>query len=509
MQREYPKYLLSLLLLGVGACPLAVSADVPQQGTPADAGAAAAKQQPPAPSGDVVARVGDQDIHFSEINTMLNSSAVVGLSIPALGTPERDTVRIALLDNIVSANLIYLDALGKGLDKDPEYLSRIRGFENAILADLYYQQRMLGEVSISEDEIQAYYKDNIVEGTELSEELRTGIEATLRKRKFEKRQAEVRGKLREGTEVSVYQTNFSPAGDAGRKDTVIVAEAGGEIITWGEVKDRLMAAGKGAVKRDPLAMEADARLNALQGEIDIRLLARRGRAAGLESDPVYKKRIAEYRKTRLINFHRSRLATEIAPSEAQLKAYFEANRDQISIPEFRKVQMVMLNTREEAESLKEKIAAGDLTLYQAAADYSVAPDAKQNLGELGWIGKGKLKPQLDAVIFALQPSEIGGPVEAGGLWHLASVLDVRDAQYSDLDEPATRKAVRRRYIHEKLDDYVVELRKHEYPVQVYEDTLIRLAQQEADMVKTLSAKSQDPNSVTKQRIREMQKLLNP
>jgi peptidyl-prolyl cis-trans isomerase C len=506
MQRQYSKYLLSLSLM-LGACPMAAQAEAQQQhDTAAPQGA---EQQSPAPSGDVVARVGDQDIHFSEINTMLNSSAVVGLSIPALGTPERDTVRIALLDKMVSANLLYLDALDKGLDKDPEYRNAMRRFENAILADLYYQQQLVGDVSVSEEEIQAYYEKNIKEGTELTEELRTSTEAMLRKRKFEERQAEVRGKLRDDVEVSVYQNNFSPEGDAGREDSVVVAEAGGETITWGEVKDRLTAAGKGAVQRDPLAMEVDARLTALQGEIDTRLLAQRARAAGLEADPVYRKRVAEYGKTRLINLHRGRLAEKMQPDEAQLEAYFEANRDQISMPEFRKVQMVMVDTEEEAQSLKEKIAVGELTMFQAAADHSVAPDAKQNLGELGWIGKGKLKPQLDAMIFALQPAEIGGPVEAGGLWHLATVLDVRDAQNSDLDEPATRKHVRRKYIHEKLNDYVVELRQNEFPVQVYEDVLIRLAQQEADMVKTLSAQSQDPASVTQQRIKEMQKLLNP
>ena len=52
--------------------------------------------------GDVIARVGDQKITFHDLNTLLNSSAVVGLSIPALGTPERDTVRIAVLDNFIS-----------------------------------------------------------------------------------------------------------------------------------------------------------------------------------------------------------------------------------------------------------------------------------------------------------------------------------------------------------------------------------------------------------------------
>jgi parvulin-like peptidyl-prolyl isomerase len=171
--------------------------------------------------------------------------------------------------------------------------------------------------------------------------------------------------------------------------------------------------------------------------------------------------------------------------------------------------MVMVETEEEAESIKGKIEAGELTMYRAAADHSVAPDAKQNLGELGWIAKGKTKPQLDEVIFALQPGEIGGPVEAGGLWHLISVQDMRDAQYTHLDEPATRKQVRRRYIHDKLDDYVVGLRKNDFPVQVYEDVLIRLAQQEADMVKTLAAQSKEPGSATQEHVKELQKFLNP
>ena len=51
----------------------------------------------------------------------------------------------------------------------------------------------------------------------------------------------------------------------------------------------------------------------------------------------------------------------------------------------------------EAEALKAKIESGELTMFQAAAEHSAAPDAKQNLGELGWIAQGKTKPQLDQV----------------------------------------------------------------------------------------------------------------
>ena len=56
-------------------------------------------------------------------------------------------------------------------------------------------------------------------------------------------------------------------------------------------------------------------------------------------------------KNRLINLHRAGLAQEYAPSEEELQAYFEAHRTDITVPEFRKVQMVMLNTEGEAQAI--------------------------------------------------------------------------------------------------------------------------------------------------------------
>ena len=85
---------------------------------------------------DVIAHVGDQAITFNEINTMMNSAAIVGLSMPELGSRERDTVRITLLDKLISANLLYLDAVEKGVDQDPEYQRAVQSFSDAILANL-------------------------------------------------------------------------------------------------------------------------------------------------------------------------------------------------------------------------------------------------------------------------------------------------------------------------------------------------------------------------------------
>lgn len=460
-------------------------------------------------AGDVIARVGDQTITFSEVNTALNSSAIVGVSVPALGTPERDTVRITLLDRFVSANLMYLDARKQGVDKDPRYRRELERFDNATLADLYWQRQLIGEVAVTEEEIQAYYNDNIVAGTELTPDLQATIESKLRSDKVREQRASARSHIRNGVQVTVYEENLATDGVAERADSVVLADIDGEPLTWGSVKDRIVDAGKGAIMADPLAKEGSARRRALETEIDMRIMADKARSAGLDQERVYKARTGEFHKTRLINFHREQLVKQMMPTDEELKAFYEANKATFVVPEARKIQIVVLKTREEASQIREKIVAGDMTMYEAARDYSVAQTAKDDLGEMGWVNQGEAVPVLDAVIFALGPGEVSEPVETPTGWHLITVQDMREAKHTDFSEAATRKLIRHKYLDQKLDEYVVNLRKNEFSVEVYQDVLVRLAQQEADMVKELSKKAEEPSSVTQQRIEELKKFMNP
>ena len=490
-----------VLVAALAAFPLALGG--------ASAAVAVAEQPESAVVSDVIAKVGDQAITFGEINTMLNSSAVVGLSIPALGTPERDTVRITLLDKFISANLLYLDALKQGVDEDPVYQREVKRFSDAILAGRYWDTQLAGEVKVTEAQIQAAFKEQAAPDAELTEETHLQIESLLRKEQRKAQMAEAQKALREGTEVRVYSENLAIAGDAERADNTPLADVGGETLTWGALKDRIIGAGKGAVLADPLAMEDEARRAALEREIDLRILVQKAKAAGLESDPLYQRRLSEFKKSRLINLHRERLLKEIEPGDEALKAYYEKNRNRFVFPETRKVQMVVVKTEDEARDLKVKIEAGEMTMYQAALDLSIAANAKQDLGEVGWVNQGEVVPALDEVIFSLGPGAIGGPVETPAGWHLVTVQDVQEAKYTDFDDEATRKQVRRTYLDERLAAYMVELRKNEFPVEVYEDRLVQLAQQEADMVKSLEEKAEQPGSVTEERIKELQKYLQP
>ena len=140
---------------------------------------------------------------------------------------------------------------------------------------------------------------------------------------------------------------------------------------------------------------------------------------------------------------------------------------------------------------------------------TTTPNAKRTLGELGWVSQGTGFDELDDFTFYLEPKVVGGPVESPAGWHLVKVLDVKDAQFQNFDDPQTRNLTLRLYMKNKLNDYVVELRKNHFEVAVYEDELNRHFQKEADYIAELNIKARQQDSITRQRVEDMQKWITP
>jgi len=461
------------------------------------------------PLNDVIARVGDEPITYSELNTLLNSSAIVGLSVPALGTPERNRVRITLLDKAVSANLLYLDALKQGVDKDPVYVQALERYSDALLAGLYRQKYLVGDIEVSEAEVQEFFDNSVAPGTTMTDDARIGIEAAIRKQRFKGRTATMQVRLREDVEIVIDKQNLKPAGDDERDDSMVVVRIDGEAVRWEAVKGLMQGESKRAALAEFHLDEDEERTKALNRYIDTRIMAKKGRAAGLEQDPTYQRRLAEFRKTRLTNLHRGELIRAFEPSDDELWDYFEEKSASITVREARQVHMVVLETREEAEQVKDRIESGEITMYEAARDHSIDPNAKQTLGEMGWVTQGTGFPELDTLTFSAEPERLSGPVESPAGWHLVTVLDLRDALFEDIVDEATRKTTRRRYLQEQMNAYVINLRKNEFPVVVYEDNLDRLFKAEAEWIASLEEKARQSPEETQQRLEEATKFMKP
>ncbi len=489
------------------ALSAAAMAPAAAEGPDATAGGEAGLVAPDA--GVVIAAVGDEEITFGQINTMMNSSAVVGVSVPALGTPQRQGVAVVLLDKIISANLLYLDALKHGADKEAAYQRDIQRFSDGAIAGLYRKQELSADLQVTDAEIDAYARKAIESGTPPDADARMAIKSALRKQKLDAQEIRLRERVRQGVEFTIDKAELDPAGDVVRPDEAVVAKVGNQTVTWGDAKGALLAESKRASMSGGRLDPVEARIGILDEMIDTRIMAEKGRAAGLTQDPVYQARVGEYRKTRLINQYRSQLLQTMEPTEEEISGFYNQNKDKIAVREERKIQMVVLNTEEEARDIKQKIESGEITIYQAARDYSIDPQAKHTLGEMGWVAKGSGFPALDEVTFALEPEELGGPVKSPAGWHLVRVEDMRSAQNADLADANTHKMTRRNILRDRLDKYVVDLRLNAFKVEVYQDRLNEQFGREVAWIAQLEQKAKAPNSLSQRRTEQMEKLLNP
>jgi hypothetical protein len=456
---------------------------------------------------DVVARVGDEVITFGQLNSMLNSSAMLGLSIPVLGTPERNQMMLTLLEKAINANLVYLDARNKGVDRLNAYLEDVNSFEDAIIASLYKTKIMIGETRVSETEVLHYYNTRTSKEAELTDDFKLAIEAMIRKSKMDEFEATLRDRLRENIEVVINEQVLSSDYDERRSDADVVATYDSHRITWSQVKDLMQNADRNPSEANFYISDNEERITRLQQHIDNAIMALKGRKAGLENDPSFIERSEEYRKARLINEHRNGLIHSWNPSEDELSAYFADNLDKFSVPEARRVQMLIVNTREEAETVRAQIDQGEMTLGQAAQQLSIDPNAKYTQGDMGWISKGSGLEGLEEMIFNMQPEVVSEPVELRAGWGLLKVLAVVEAQPESLDNPQTRERAFRAYMQDRLNDYVVELRKNRFKVVVYNDELQRQFKREADFIAELNRKEQMENPGSVQPLEELQKYI--
>jgi len=61
-----------------------------------------------------------------------------------------------------------------------------------------------------------------------------------------------------------------------------------------------------------------------------------------------------------------------------------------------------------------------------AQKYSQDPGSKDNGGDLGWFGKGKMIPEFEKTAFSLGKGKISEPVKTNYGYHLILLLDKRE-----------------------------------------------------------------------------------
>ncbi len=84
--------------------------------------------------------------------------------------------------------------------------------------------------------------------------------------------------------------------------------------------------------------------------------------------------------------------------------------------------------RNQLLELRSRILAGE-DFSALASKHSDDPSVVQNKGDMGWVGRGEMVPEFEAMAFKLKPNEISMPFETDFGFHILQLLERRGNEY--------------------------------------------------------------------------------
>ena len=144
-------------------------------------------------------------------------------------------------------------------------------------------------------------------------------------------------------------------------------------------------------------------------------------------------------------------------SEVDIELYYRLHPEKFALPERRSVSHIFIsinpdypeNTRivslQRANDLHTKLHKKPYKFADFALRHSECPTALQG-GELGTVPRGKLYPELDAVLFKLKAGEISHVIESEIGWHILLCKQIHKAENLSLDKatPKIRELMQER-----------------------------------------------------------------
>ena len=123
---------------------------------------------------------------------------------------------------------------------------------------------------------------------------------------------------------------------------------------------------------------------------------------------------------------------KIKVDDEEVLEYYEQNKDSFTEKEQVHLYNILLETEKEAQDVLEQLKAGG-DFNEIAIEKSTGPSATQG-GDLGYLTKGTIIPEIEEVVFALELEELSEVIKTDFGFHILKITEKKPETIKTLEE---------------------------------------------------------------------------
>lgn len=235
------------------------------------------------------------------------------------------------------------------------------------------------------------------------------------------------------------------AGSALAGDDTVLAKVGNIKLTVADF-NRITSYYYGADKQKSLDENLQKKAALLKKILHIMVISDIARAKGFDKLPGIKEHtelvVNDFLTTEYL---RKEVIDKIDITEEDLSLYYKTHQAEFKTPELVKAGHILIKVsksatddekkmaREKIEGILKRIRAGE-DFAKLASEFSDDPASKKKGGDLGFLTKGRMMPEVEKVSFSLKPGEISDIVETVFGYQIIRVEDKKEAGVEPFDK---------------------------------------------------------------------------
>lgn len=144
--------------------------------------------------------------------------------------------------------------------------------------------------------------------------------------------------------------------------------------------------------------------------------------------------------------------------ESELKDYYEKNITKFRLPESVWLRIISAKDERKIRDALARVKAGED--FGSVAARMSEDNFRIKGGDIGYVHRGRIYPEIEAAAFRLSPEELAGPIKAEQMWFIVKVMDKKPERLLTYDEikDKLKKELERKRSAEIMEKWVSSLR---------------------------------------------------